>query len=66
MTQPYAARFLEDNYIAVCGSHTSKLKIYDKRDFSVSGYFDADHSMFCMDIPKRSVVHRPILHGHEI
>ena len=56
-TQPYAARFLGNDHIAVCGSHESLFKIYDKRDFKISGCFtEAEASMFCMDIPKSRLV----------
>jgi len=52
-TQPYAARFLGHDHIAICGSHNTMLKIFDKKDFSLKGCLtDAEASMFCMDIPK--------------
>jgi len=53
-TKPYATRFLGNNHIVVCGSHEPMFKIYDKRDFKISGCFvDANYSMFCMSLPKR-------------
>jgi len=55
-TQPYSAHFLGNDHIAVCGSHESLVKIFDKKDFSLRGCFaDAESSLFCMDIPKTRI-----------